>query len=180
MDQQRKNRPWQPSYVAGERHLLWGRYVPLGGGELPVGQAHVLQAYAAALEAELNGLMPVWTRRIGVRVSRVTLKDMTSRWGSCSVQSHRIALNLRLALLPREFTAYVLAHELNHLRTRIIPRTFTRIWTGSYPTWREMRAEQIKAIVRWHPLAACGRRHCPVQRSYAEKRTLRLFGSFDR
>ena len=24
MEQQRKNRPWQPSYVAGERHLLWG------------------------------------------------------------------------------------------------------------------------------------------------------------
>lgn len=144
MDQQRKNRPWQPSYVAGERHLLWGRYVPLGGGELPVGQAHVLRAYAAALEAELNGLMPVWTRRMGVRVSRVTLKDMTSRWGSCSVQSHRIALNLRLALLPREFTAYVLVHELNHLLHPDHSADFYADMDRFYPTWREMR-EQIKA-----------------------------------
>lgn len=148
MEEQRRSRPWQPSYVRGERHLLWGRYVSLGGGELPVGKAEVLRTYGAALEEEVNRLLPVWTQRMGVWVSQVTLREMTSRWGSCSVQSHRLALNLRLARLPREFTAYVLVHELNHLLHPDHSADFYAEMDRFYPAWRQMR-EWIKV----YPLA---------------------------
>ena len=52
---------------------------------------------------------------MGGKVDRITLKEMTSRWGSCQPQTRRISLNLRLARLPREYTAYVLLHEMCHL-----------------------------------------------------------------
>ena len=89
-------------------------------------------------------LLPRWTARMGVQVRGITLRDMSSRWGSCTVQSRRIALNLRLARLPREFTAYVLAHELNHLLHPDHSAAFYADMDRFYPAWREMR-EKIKA-----------------------------------
>lgn len=144
MEEQRRNRPWQPAYAPGERHLLWGRHVPLGGGELPAGREQVARAYGEALRQEVFVLLPRWTARMGVQVRGITLRDMSSRWGSCTVQSRRIALNLRLARLPREFTAYVLAHELNHLLHPDHSAAFYADMDRFYPAWREMR-EKIKA-----------------------------------
>ena len=143
MAERRRERPWQPAYAAGERHLLWGRYVPLGGGELPVGERNVARAYGEALRREVAALLPMWTARLGVQVRQVTLRDMTSRWGSCSVQSGRIALSLRLARLPREFTVYVLVHELNHLLHPDHSAAFYAEMDRFYPGWAQMR-ERIR------------------------------------
>ena len=52
---------------------------------------------------------------MGVKAGRIAYRNMTSRWGSCQPQTSRISLNLRLARLPREYTVYVLLHEMCHL-----------------------------------------------------------------
>ena len=44
----------------------------------------------------------------------LTLKWMTSRWGSCSPARGRITLNAALVLAPPECAAYVVLHELAH------------------------------------------------------------------
>lgn len=46
----------------------------------------------------------------------LTLRWMVSRWGSCAVRGHRITLNLALVCLPPPSAAYVVFHELAHLR----------------------------------------------------------------
>lgn len=46
---------------------------------------------------------------------RVTVRDQSSRWGSCSV-SKGISLNWRLILLPIQLHDYVILHELAHLK----------------------------------------------------------------
>lgn len=53
-------------------------------------------------------------RRVNRRVSKVTLRDTTSRWGSCTRDGH-ISLSWRLALLPEWVADYVIAHEVAHL-----------------------------------------------------------------
>ena len=47
--------------------------------------------------------------------SRVTIRDQSSRWGSCS-SSRGISLNWRLILLPLGMQDYVILHELAHLK----------------------------------------------------------------
>ena len=47
--------------------------------------------------------------------SRVTVRDQSSRWGSCS-SSRGISLNWRLILLPIGIQDYVILHELAHLK----------------------------------------------------------------
>lgn len=46
---------------------------------------------------------------------RITLRDTTSRWGSCS-STGTISFSWRLALAPREIMRYVIMHELAHRR----------------------------------------------------------------
>lgn len=65
MDQQRKNRPWQPSYVAGERHLLWGRYVPAGRWRASRGAGPCFTGLCRGAGGGAQRLMPVWTQAHG-------------------------------------------------------------------------------------------------------------------
>ena len=45
----------------------------------------------------------------------ITLKYMTSRWGSCTPMKHHISLSYRLIHYPKACTAYVMLHEYAHL-----------------------------------------------------------------
>ena len=51
----------------------------------------------------------------GLTVSRVSIRNQRSRWGSCGRDGH-ICLNWRLVLMPQSVSDYILIHELMHLR----------------------------------------------------------------
>ena len=51
--------------------------------------------------------------RTGFKYKRCTVRDVRSRWGSCST-SGTISLNTQLILLPARLIDYVLLHELCH------------------------------------------------------------------
>lgn len=51
------------------------------------------------------------------RINQVRIKNMKSRWGSCSAKNN-INLNLHLMSLPRHLAHYVIMHELVHTRYR--------------------------------------------------------------
>ena len=134
-------RGWQPSYAAGERHLLWGRYEPLGGGVLPAGEKELSALYARELTKELERILPEQERRMGVKADRITLKGMTSRWGSCQPSTGRICINVRLALYPPECLEYVVVHELCHLLERGHGPRFHALMGTFMPDWKERRAK---------------------------------------
>ena len=48
------------------------------------------------------------------RVTRITVRDTKSRWGSCSA-SGALAFSWRLILAPEAVLDYVVAHEVAHL-----------------------------------------------------------------
>lgn len=50
----------------------------------------------------------------GVRVKKVSIRKMRSRWGSCSNDGN-ISINLLLGHLPDDLLEYVIVHELCHL-----------------------------------------------------------------
>ena len=51
---------------------------------------------------------------IGKKIHVLTLRDMKTRWGSCS-KDGRMSLNWRLIFAPFETYDYVIAHEVAHL-----------------------------------------------------------------
>jgi len=56
-----------------------------------------------------------FTRKYGVKKQRLSIKPMTSRWGSRSMKTERIALNLYLVEKPKAYLEYTIVHELCHL-----------------------------------------------------------------
>ena len=69
-------------------------------------------------------------------VSRVTIRNQRSRWGSCS-RSRAIALNFRLIQMPPEVCDYVLIHELMHLRQQNHGPRFWALVEEACPHYRD-------------------------------------------
>ena len=74
--------------------------------------------------------------RFGLQVSRVTIRNQYSRWGSCS-RSGAIALNFRLVQMPPDVRDYVLIHELMHLKQQNHGRRFWALVESACPEFRE-------------------------------------------
>lgn len=56
----------------------------------------------------------MWARRGGLTFNRLTYKDVSSRWGSCS-SLRNLNFSVWLLLLPSQPVDYVICHELAHL-----------------------------------------------------------------
>ena len=57
----------------------------------------------------------VYSEQLGVTPKRITIRDTTSRWGSCS-STRTLSFSWRLILAPPSVLDYVVAHEVSHLR----------------------------------------------------------------
>ena len=136
IDQRMRDAPtWSPAYAAGERHLLLGDYVTLGQGGVPVGEEALRRYRSKALSEVLRRLLPVWEARMGVHVTRVTIRDMSSRWGSCRSGKATLSMSLRLAMAPEACVEQVLVHELCHLFHPNHSPAFYAEMTRFLPDW---------------------------------------------
>jgi predicted metal-dependent hydrolase len=75
---------------------------------------------------------------LGVRWTRIEIRDQRSRWGSCSTRG-TLSFNWRLVLAPFEVLDYVVVHELCHLREPNHSRRFWKLVEARRPDWREQR-----------------------------------------
>lgn len=64
---------------------------------------------------ELSELAHDKAARLGLRPARITVRDTSSRWGSCS-GTGRLNFSWRLILAPEPAFDYVVAHEVAHLK----------------------------------------------------------------
>ncbi|MGO4407173.1 M48 family metallopeptidase [Bosea sp. RAF48] len=55
------------------------------------------------------------TATLGIPARKITIRDTTSRWGSCSSQGH-LNFSWRLILAPASVLDYLAAHEVAHLK----------------------------------------------------------------
>ena len=78
--------------------------------------AAILEAwFRARARAALDAAIARHGPPLGVAPARITLRDTTSRWGSCSRKGN-LSFSWRLVLAPPEALDAVAAHELCHLR----------------------------------------------------------------
>ena len=63
----------------------------------------------------LDYMCKEFSERLGSKVSKITLRDTRSRWGSCSNDA-KLMFSWRLVMAPEDVLAYVAAHEVAHLK----------------------------------------------------------------
>lgn len=106
---------------------------------LPRGRRHYL-AHREAARALVHELLAEHAPAYGLRYGRVSIKDMTRNWGSCS-ELGNLNFNYKLALLPRRLAAYVVVHELCHLlRFDHSPEFWAHV-ARTFPDHRALRRE---------------------------------------
>jgi predicted metal-dependent hydrolase len=128
-------------WTAGTSILIDGEALPIvRDGDLvragrvavrvPIEQSNLRPAIELALREEARRTLPpqllALAAQHGLTVTRVSIRNQRSRWGSCA-RSARIALNFRLLQMPPDVREYILLHELMHLRH---PDHSRRFWTA--------------------------------------------------
>ncbi len=78
--------------------------------------------------------------RTGPSPSRVVVRDLGFRWGSCG-RNGALYVNWRVMQLPVGVVDYVLLHELCHLLEQSHRLEFWRILERALPDWRERKEE---------------------------------------
>lgn len=79
----------------------------------------------------------------GVKVNRVTVRNQSSRWGSCSKKGN-LNFNYRIVFLPPSQLDYVIAHELAHLREFNHSPKFWQLVSRVSSSYRRIRKELRK------------------------------------
>ena len=149
-------------YLDRESHYVWGRRCLLAvverdappcaewrhhrltlsvrPGTAATRRAEVLEAwYREQLRAATQPVMAQWERRLGVRVERLFVQRMKTRWGSCNPAARTIRLNTDLAKKPRECLEYILVHELVHLLEPTHNARVVALIDQSLPGWPHRR-----------------------------------------
>ena len=78
-------------------------------------QAHIDQLYTSEVTSALRDMVHAYEIAMGVAVSRVSVRSMKTRWGSCTPKTGAIRIARELAAYPVECLDMVVAHELVHL-----------------------------------------------------------------
>ena len=75
---------------------------------------------------------------LGVRYTRLTVRDQRSRWGSCSTTG-ALSFNWRLVLAPHDVLDYVVVHEVSHLVEHHHGDAFWELVERRRPGYRDSR-----------------------------------------
>ncbi|MBQ0055092.1 MAG: M48 family metallopeptidase [Synergistaceae bacterium] len=150
--------PQAKNYTDGELYLFAGREYPLrltdgneglkfDGSRFLLDKGRQAEArklferwYARALEKRLASILPRLCKTLDVSPARISVKTVSTVWGSCSAKRN-ITFCTRLALLPDRLFEYVAVHELCHLKELNHSAAFWREVEKLVPDYKERRAE---------------------------------------
>jgi predicted metal-dependent hydrolase len=92
-----------------------------------------------AAKSDLQAACRRYAGELGVAVKRVSVRDQTSRWGSCS-STGVLSFSWRLILAPPFVLDYLAAHEVVHLVEMNHSRRFWRLLEGVCPATQRAMA----------------------------------------
>jgi predicted metal-dependent hydrolase len=87
--------------------------------------------------------LPVLNAAYGFTYKRISIKNHTSRWGSCSAKGN-LNFNFKIVLLPTKLSDYIIVHELCHLHEFNHSKNFWDLVARTCPDYKELRNDLKK------------------------------------
>ena len=84
------------------------------GSELKARQL-IEQFYRKQAKDKLTKLTEQYAHIVGVQFQKITIRNQTTRWGSCSSRGN-LSFNLKILCAPIQMIEYVVLHEVMHLK----------------------------------------------------------------
>ena len=101
------------------------------------GRQAILDAwYRDQIKVAVPPLIAKWEPLLGVKVNRIFVQRMKTKWGSCSPSAGNIRLNTDLAKKPRECLEYIVVHEMVHLLEPTHNARFVMLMDQFMPKWQ--------------------------------------------
>lgn len=97
----------------------------------------LVEQYRKKLTPIIEHYMALWQARTGLYAAAWQLRDMKTRWGSCTPKSKKIRFSVWLAEKPPELIEYVVLHELLHLAVPNHGPDFKSLLTRYMPDRKE-------------------------------------------
>ena len=117
-----------------------GRRFNLRKDARPVAGEHFRRWYIQTGSPWITKRTTLLVRKAGAEPSRIEVRDLGFRWGSCGSRG-AVLLNWRLLQLPVRLADYVICHELVHLREPHHGPSFWALLESVQPDWRERQQE---------------------------------------
>jgi predicted metal-dependent hydrolase len=160
---QEQERETPREYLDRESHYVWGRRYLLKVEEAAAPkielkhskmilhvdsrrnhdakQAIVARWYRDQIKDAVPDLLARWEPLLGVKVKRVFVQKMKTKWGSCNPSKSSIRLNTDLAKKPRKCLEYIVLHEMVHLIERHHNDRFRKYMDQLLPQWHLYQSE---------------------------------------
>ncbi len=127
------------AFVAGKASWIAKHQERIAGQPLPLQPGLETEALRRQLKRAAPPMVAHWAEVMGLATPELTIRRMTSRWGTCNTKSRRITLNLELAQRDVTLLEYVIVHELAHLIERGHNARFYAVMDAHMPDWRLRR-----------------------------------------
>ncbi|MGJ5175329.1 M48 family metallopeptidase [Bradyrhizobium oligotrophicum] len=112
--------PHKIVHRAGERGTVWsetrdsGEKILCVAGAIEHTERRVLDFLKREARRDLQKAADAYAEQLGVKVKRLSIRDQSSRWGSCT-SAGSLSFSWRLILAPPFVLDYLAAHEVAHL-----------------------------------------------------------------
>src|SRR5882724_11335946 len=135
--------PHRIVHRAGARGTVWTET----GSDMPLlivagDRAHLARRVRDFLKREAKRDLDAASRRyaaqLGVAIKRISIRDQSSRWGSCTAAGV-LSYSWRLILSPPHVLDYLAAHEVAHLVEMNHSRRFWRVLARICPDWERAK-----------------------------------------
>ena len=78
-------------------------------------------------------------KKYDIKIPKIEIRQMKSRWGSCIPSNNKVIFNLNLIKTPMCCIEYVVLHELSHFKHQNHSKNFYNFITIFMPDWKERK-----------------------------------------
>lgn len=98
-----------------------------------------LKEYAEQILNDLIIRYQSTLKKYNIKIPKLEIRQMKSRWGSCIPSSNKVIFNLNLIKTPMCCIEYVVLHELSHFKYQNHSKNFYNFITIFMPDWKERK-----------------------------------------
>lgn len=117
---------------------LVGKQFEMAGSDRRNGDALFRSWYLAQAKEKLHPRIAAFATEMGVGYSRIWVRDLKYRWGSCT-PGGTLSFNWRIIQAPMIVADYLIVHELAHVLEPNHSQDFWNIVAVHVPSWMKAR-----------------------------------------
>lgn len=110
---------------------------------LPARTKQHYQQHKETARILINEKLKYWNQFYNFTYHKVSIRNQSSRWGSCSAEGN-LNFSYRLLFLPDSLVDYIVVHELCHLKYRNHQARFWNLVSQTIPDHKKRRARLKK------------------------------------